>query len=85
MFPGGPAVKDLVFSLLWLRFEPWPKNFYLFIYLFCLLGPEVLHMEIPRLELISELQLPAYATAPVTPDLSCLCDKCLSSWQRQIL
>uniref|UniRef100_A0A8D1GA87 Protein ripply3 n=1 Tax=Sus scrofa TaxID=9823 RepID=A0A8D1GA87_PIG len=36
MFPGGPAVKDLSFSLLWLRFEPWPKNFYLFIYLFIL-------------------------------------------------
>ena len=26
-FPGGPVVKDLVLSLLWLRFDPWPGNF----------------------------------------------------------
>ena len=25
--PGGPVVKDLVLSLLWLRFNPWPENF----------------------------------------------------------
>ena len=23
-FPGGPAVKDLALSLLWLSFNPWP-------------------------------------------------------------
>ena len=26
-FPGGPAVKDLALSLLWLEFDPWPGNF----------------------------------------------------------
>ena len=26
-FPGGPSVKDLVLSLLWLGFNPWPGNF----------------------------------------------------------
>ena len=26
-FPGGLAVKDLASSLLWLRFDPWPRNF----------------------------------------------------------
>ena len=26
-FPGGPAVKDLVLSQLWHRFDPWPGNF----------------------------------------------------------
>ena len=27
-FPGGLAVKDLV-SLLWLGFNPWPRNLYM--------------------------------------------------------
>ena len=27
--PGGLAVKDLVLPLLWLGFNPWPKNFYM--------------------------------------------------------
>ena len=26
-FPGGLVVKDLALSLLWLRFDPWPRNF----------------------------------------------------------
>ena len=26
---GGPAVKDLALSLLWLRFDCWPWNFYM--------------------------------------------------------
>ena len=26
-FPGGLVVKDSVLSLLWLRFDPWPRNF----------------------------------------------------------
>ena len=40
-------------------------------------------MEIPRLGVKSELQLPAYA--PATPDLSYICDIHHSSHQRQIL
>ena len=28
-FPGGLAIKDLVLSLLWLRFDPWPGNFHM--------------------------------------------------------
>ena len=28
-FPGDRAVKDLVLSLLWCRFNPWPWNFYI--------------------------------------------------------
>ena len=27
-FPGGPCVKDLPLSLLWLRFNPLPRNFH---------------------------------------------------------
>ena len=26
-FPGGLAVKDSVLSLLWVGFDPWPRNF----------------------------------------------------------
>ena len=31
-------------------------------------------MEVPRIEVKSELQLPAYATAKATADLSCMCN-----------
>ena len=41
----------------------------LFIY-FCFLGPYLQHMEVPRLELKLELQLPAYTTATAKPDPS---------------
>ena len=43
------------------------------------------HMEVPRLGVESELQLPAYATATATPGLSLLCSLHHSSWQRQVL
>ena len=43
------------------------------------------HMEIPRLEVAWELQLPAYATATATPDLSRVCHLHHSSRQRQVL
>ena len=42
-------------------------------------------MEVPRLRVISELQLPAYAAATATPDLSHICDPRCSVTQRQIL
>ena len=42
-------------------------------------------MEIPRLEVESELQLPAYATATTTPDPSHLWDIHHNSWQFWIL
>ena len=42
-------------------------------------------MEVPRLGVESELQLPAYATATATPDLSCVCNLHHSSRPRQIL
>ena len=41
---------------------------------FCFLGPHVWHMEIPRLEIESEPQLPAYATATATQYQSCVCN-----------
>ena len=42
-------------------------------------------MEVPRLGVEWELQLPAYTTATATRDLSYVCDLHLSSWQRWIL
>ena len=42
-------------------------------------------MEVPRLGVESELQLPAYTTATATPDPSCICDLCCSLWPCWIL
>ena len=42
-------------------------------------------MEVPRLGVESELQLPDYATATGTPDLSHICNLPHSSQQQQIL
>ena len=42
-------------------------------------------MEVPRLRVKSEPQLPAYTTATATQDPSLVCDLCHSSWQHQIL
>ena len=41
-------------------------------------------MEVPRVGVESELQVPAYTTATAAPDLSRICDLHHSSWQRQI-
>ena len=41
-------------------------------------------MEVPRLGVELELQLPAYATATASQDLSCIGDLHHSSWQLQI-
>ena len=51
------------------------------IFSFFFLGPHLQHMEVPKLGVESELQLPATAT----PDLSCVCDLHHSSWQCRIL
>ena len=47
--------------------------FILFVY-FYFWGPKSGHMELPRLGLESKPQLPAYATATATQDLSHVCD-----------
>ena len=41
-------------------------------------------MEVPRLEVESELQLLAYTTATATRDLSLICDPYHSPWQCRI-
>ena len=50
------------------------KSLNLFIYLFYFLWPHLRHMEVPRVGIGLELQLPAYITATATPDLSCISD-----------
>ena len=40
----------------------------------CFLGPHLRHMEVPRLGVESELQLPAYTLATAMQDPSCICD-----------
>ena len=49
------------------------------------LGPHLGHMEMPRLGVDSELQLPAYTTATAMLDLSHICDLHHSSRQCWIL
>ena len=61
------------------------KNFQKFSFFFCLFRPHLRHMEVPRLGVQLELQLPAYATAIAKWDPSRICDLHQSSWQHQIL
>ena len=48
-----------------------PSTFYLSISIF--LGPNLQYMEVPKLGVESELQLPAYDTATAMPDPSHVC------------
>ena len=57
----------------------------LLLLLFVFLSLHPWHMEVPRLGVKLELQLPAYATATATWDPSCVCDLHHSSWQTQSL
>ena len=61
-----------------------PFLFFLFV-CFCFLGPHPWHMEVSRLGVKSELQLPAYTTATATRDPSHVCDLPHNSPQHQIL
>ena len=60
----------------------------LFLFLFFFLSflwPHPQHMEVHRLGVKSELQLPAYATATAIRALSCICNLYHSSRKHQIL
>ena len=62
------------------------KSFYFFLsFFFCFLGLYPQHMEVPRLRVQSELQLPAYTTATAMEDPSQLWDLHHSSRQHWIL
>ena len=56
---------------------------FIYLFIFCFLGPHLWHMEAPRLGVKLELQLPAYTTA--TWDPSHVCSLHHSSQQRWTL
>ena len=58
--------------------------FLFFFFFFCFLGPHLQHMEVPRLEVESELQLLVYTRATAMHDLSRICGLHHSSQQCQI-
>ena len=60
------------------------RGFFGLFLFFCFLGLHLWHMEIPRLGVELELQLPAYATDTATQDPSLVCDLHYSSRQHQI-
>ena len=75
IYPGVELLGHMVvlFSFLFIF------NFFIF----CFLGSHLWHMEVPRLGVKLELQLPAYATATATLDPSRVCDLHHSSRQWQ--
>ena len=58
---------------------------FFFFFVFVLGGAQLLHMEVPRLGVRSELQLPAYIKTTAIWDLSCVYDLHHSPLQLQIL
>ena len=58
---------------------------FFFFFFFFFLGPHPQHLEVLRLEVKLELQLPAYTTATAMPDPSRVCDLHHSSQQCQVL
>ena len=66
-------------------FESAPPTHLIVVPFFAFLGPHLQHMEVPRLGVESELQLPAYAMATATWDPSHACSLHHSSQQRWIL
>ena len=55
------------------------------LFVFCFWGPHVQHMEVPRLGVELELQMPGYTIATATWDPNCVCNPHHSSRQCQIL
>ena len=76
--------------MLLLREETATKSLHIFLgfwfcFLFCLLGLRLQHMEVPRLGVKSELQLPAHTTATATPVPGLIFDLHHSARQCRIL
>ena len=67
--------------LLFLLLLRWKPSFFLFVFL----GQHPQHMEIPRLGVELELQLPAYTIVTAMLDPGCVCYLHCSSQQCQIL
>ena len=74
---------------LWAGVRPGcPARFFFFFFrlsFFFFLGLHAWHVEVPRLGVRSQLQLPTCTTATAMPEPSCVCDLRHSSWQHWIL
>ena len=69
----------------WERFKKMKGDNKLYLFLSFFLGPLLWHMDVPRLGIEWELQLPAYTTATAMPGMSCVCDRHHSSQQCWVL
>ena len=80
-------LTEIVWFLLLKATEYWTslKSLVFFFFFFLVWGAHPQHIEVPRLGLESELQLPLYPTATATWDLSRVFDLHHSSLQCQIL
>ena len=65
--------------------SPLALVFFSFLSFFYFLGLYVCHMEVPRLGVKWELQLPNYTTATATQDPGRVCNLYHNSWQLRIL
>ena len=74
-----------IMSVLWMSSKPPKIHFLTLFFNFCFLGPQPWHMEVPKLGVVLELQLLAYATATALWDPSLVCDQHNSSRQCWIL
>ena len=87
--PPHPAIHGLRiyhFSISLSSLSPYVCYIIIFFCLFvCFLGLHLQHIEVPRLGVEPELQLPTYLTATAMPDLRHICELCHSSRQHQIL
>jgi len=85
-----PTTKDILQHILQDPVTPHPQYFScstilsLSLSFFFFKGPHSRHMEVPRLGVESELQLPAYTIATAMRDLSHVCDLHHSSWKSHI-
>ena len=61
----------------------WRVRYFFSVFVFS--GPHLWHIEVPRLGVQSQLQLPACATATATRDPGLICDPHHGSWQCRIL
>ena len=75
----------LMFPPCLMSFHGLIAHFFSFLLFLVFLGPHPQHMEVPRLGVESELQLPAYTTATAGWDLSRICKLHHSSQQCWIL
>ena len=83
--PEGPLVKVTLSLEIQYTKGSRTKPPEVFAFFFFFPGLHLRHMEVPRLGVKSELQLPAYATATATLGLSCIYDLHHSSQQPRIL